>query len=295
MKNSKFQCATTTCLPFSNVIKLNIFECQITCLNQIQCNAITFHSSTSNCELFVDILNENENMVIDTNAVTRIVMTGTRLPPEPSATFASTSALSSTFTSIFSSTSEVTASTITGGLLPISLMFIGSIYGIFNTTIGSSSSASTSGIGPGRYPVSDIPSNAFDHNVTTKYGNPGPCFSSQILITCGLNTGVYFELLQSLVIKRLQICTGDDFPERDPFIVSLEGSNQTGTSLILGSSWSLIYNGTSGLQTDPGRRLCGVLQSFNNSISYKSYRFLVSDKRAAYNNVQYSELYLYDA
>ncbi|CAF1443645.1 unnamed protein product, partial [Adineta steineri] len=79
--DSKFQCANTTCLPFINVIASNIKKCQVACLTQIQCRAATFHRSTSNCELFADVLNQNENMLADVDATSMNVISGTRFPP----------------------------------------------------------------------------------------------------------------------------------------------------------------------------------------------------------------------
>ncbi|CAF3784771.1 unnamed protein product, partial [Adineta steineri] len=80
--DSKFQCANTTCLPFINVITSNVRNCQVACLTQSQCRAATFHRSTSNCELFADMLNQNENMLADDDATSMNVISGTRFPPE---------------------------------------------------------------------------------------------------------------------------------------------------------------------------------------------------------------------
>jgi hypothetical protein len=115
-----------------------------------------------------------------------------------------------------------------------------------------------------------------------------------ILDECGLNTGFYVKLKRGVsLVTGLQICTGNDFPERDPLTVSLEGINQTGRDLTLGWSWTLICKGDSGLQSDPGRRNCGIVQLFSNSIQYKSYRFLASLKRSLVNGIQYSEVKLF--
>ncbi|CAF4416899.1 unnamed protein product [Adineta steineri] len=78
--DSKFQCANTTCLPFINVITSNIRNCQVACLTQSQCKAATFHRSTSNCELFADISNQNGNMLADVDATSMNVISGTRFP-----------------------------------------------------------------------------------------------------------------------------------------------------------------------------------------------------------------------
>ncbi|CAF4134679.1 unnamed protein product, partial [Adineta steineri] len=170
----------------------------------------------------------------------------------------------------------------------------GVVYGVHNTKINQDSQASGSGLSSGHYPTDDSPANACDGATSTKYLNFGTCSEGGYDITCGLDTGFYLELKRGVaLVTGLQICTGSDFPERDPLTVSLEGSNQSGASLTLGSSWTLIYNGPSGLQTNLGRLTCGIMQLMNNSIQYKSYRFLVSSKRGASNSVQYSELKLF--
>lgn len=45
-------------------------------------------------------------------------------------------------------------------------------------------------------------------------------------------------------------------------IITFEGSNQPTSSLNLGSSWTLVYSGLSGLATDSGRFACGQPQLF---------------------------------
>ncbi|CAF0948289.1 unnamed protein product [Adineta steineri] len=170
----------------------------------------------------------------------------------------------------------------------------GTIIGIYKTTVGTNSTTATPGNYIGQYIPTESPYNACDNNTGTKYLSFGTCGETTIDSICGLNTGLYLELQRGLsLIIGLQMCTGNDYPERDPFIVSLEGSNLSGTVLNLGTSWTLIYNGPSGLQTDPGRSTCGRFQSINNTIQYKSYRFLVSAKRSISNSVQYSEIQLH--
>ncbi|CAF0855708.1 unnamed protein product [Adineta steineri] len=82
MINSKFQCANTTCLPFITVFTSNIRNCQVVCLTHSQCKAATFHLSTSNCELFADVLNQNGNMLADVDATSMNVINETRFPSE---------------------------------------------------------------------------------------------------------------------------------------------------------------------------------------------------------------------
>ncbi|CAF0723611.1 unnamed protein product [Adineta steineri] len=80
MIDSKFYCANTTCLPFINILTLNIKNCQFACLSQSPCKAATFHRSTSNCELFDNILNQNENMLTDVDVISMNVISGTQFP-----------------------------------------------------------------------------------------------------------------------------------------------------------------------------------------------------------------------
>jgi hypothetical protein len=111
-----------------------------------------------------------------------------------------------------------------------------------------------------------ILSNAFDGNTSTKYLNFGNCGFED----AGLRTGLYFTLKRNQsIVTGLRFYTANDCPNRDPLMVTLEGSNQTGELLHLGSSWNLIY---SGLATDPGRESRGIKQSFSNSTPYASYR-----------------------
>ncbi|CAF1134574.1 unnamed protein product [Adineta steineri] len=81
MPDIKFQCANTTCLPFISVITTDIRNCQFACLGQSQCIAATFHRSTSNCELFNNMLSQNGNLLGDVDAISMNVISGTRFPP----------------------------------------------------------------------------------------------------------------------------------------------------------------------------------------------------------------------
>ncbi|CAF4138493.1 unnamed protein product [Adineta steineri] len=99
MVDSKFQCASTTCIPFINVFTSNIMNCQVACLTQSPCRAATFHRSTSNCELFDNMLNQNGNMLGDVDAISMNVISGTRFPSDQiSSTTTTSSSTSSTTT-----------------------------------------------------------------------------------------------------------------------------------------------------------------------------------------------------
>ena len=95
----------------------------------------------------------------------------------------------------------------------------------------------------------------------------------------------------SLVIG-LRMCTGNDAPDRDPLGVTLEGRNENAGNLTSGSSWTLIYSGSCGLEVDPGRKVCGSIISFSNTLRSNSYRLLITQKRGIENSVQFSEMKL---
>jgi hypothetical protein len=167
------------------------------------------------------------------------------------------------------------------------------VYGLWNTTAGDSSILSIPGSSIGNYNPTETPQNVFDQNSTTKYTSYGICNQSSIsLLECGANTGLYLTLQRGAsLLAGIQFCTANSLPERDPMTITIEGSNQSSSALLLGSSWSLIYNGSSGLDSDPGRYSFGVIEIIpNNVVSYESYRLLITSKRGMSNAVQYSEV-----
>jgi len=227
-----------------------------------------------------------------------------------STTTSSTSTTTTTTTSTTSLTSTTSTSTTTSPreyffpcncdfslvyLGPVSLISANEdVYGIWNTTAGGDSTAATNGSSPGKYPSGEAPKMAVDNRTDTKYLSFGTCCGGDTKTTyCGLNTGFYFTpKYGSFWVIGLQFCTANDHNERDPTMATLEGSNQSNSSLTSGSSWTLIYNGTLGLNTDPGRQQCGQIQTISNTVRYTSYRILVTDKRAESDAVQYSEVCL---
>ena len=66
-----------------------------------------------------------------------------------------------------------------------------------------------------------------------------------------------------------------------------------GASLTLGSQWNLIYNGSSGLLSDPGRPAHGALvQLVDTSVAYSSFRLLIVSKRGYGTSTSFSEWWL---
>lgn len=168
-----------------------------------------------------------------------------------------------------------------------------SIVGICNTIVGGSTGGSAV-----NYPAAQNPPNAIDGSTSTKYlnfGNPSSgCSGSS---ATGIDTGYYItpSISNISVAVGLLFATADDSPNRDPITVTLEGSNATSTAALnSGSSWILIYNGSTGISPsiDPGRLTYVPQQNFFNTLAFSSYRLLITSKRGTDNSVQYSEAHI---
>lgn len=159
--------------------------------------------------------------------------------------------------------------------------------------MGRVSSPSSLGFSYGQYPATQVVNNVIDRNITTKYLNFGNTTVNVPTTLGGVGSGFYITIsLGALsILTRFRIATGDDLPNRDPFIVSIEGSNSG--NLTQGTSWTLIYNGSTGLETDPGRNAFGPYQLVPNFKPFSSYRFLTLAKRSVDDSVQYSEVEFY--
>jgi len=143
----------------------------------------------------------------------------------------------------------------------------------------------STGFGNGNYASNESPANLFDGNANTKYCIIVICES------CTPDTGFYLTLERgSSLLEGFRIRTANDVPDRDPLTITIEGSNEDSSSLTSGSSWVLIYNGVSGLSTDPGRLTWGPYKFFSNLITFSSYRFLVTTKRGVANLTQYADV-----
>lgn len=163
------------------------------------------------------------------------------------------------------------------------------IVGVAATVGAATSSLAAPGgvVGSGNaYPNSESPSLAIDNVLTDKYLNFGKAGVG--FITTTTTSG------PSTVVKGIRFTTATDHPERDPTTVTLEGSQDANATSSLNSSWTLIYNGPSGLSTDPGRFQVGPQVNFANGVSFKSYRLLVSSVRdaALANSMQFGEVEL---
>jgi hypothetical protein len=165
------------------------------------------------------------------------------------------------------------------------------IVGLYNTATGQG----TGGYN-GRYSSSaEDPPKAIDGFLNTKYLNFGLQSTDGIMLdNPGVNTGFFVTptISNASVAVALRFATANDFPNRDPLIVTLEGTNATDLiALHRGSSWTLIYNGPTGIDstTTPARNTYMQQQHFSNTIGFRSYRLLVTSTRGSDDCVQYAE------
>lgn len=169
------------------------------------------------------------------------------------------------------------------------------ISGFYQGSVGGNHVLSAVGTGAGQYPAAEAPSKAIDRSAASKYLNFGNGSSSVSSPTKGVGTGFCVTPAPAFgasLVTGLQVVTAADAPNRDPLVVSIEGTNAT-TNFNLGSTWTLIADGVNlGIDTDPGRQAYGPLVRFDNAIPYRSYRVIVQAQRGSDNSVQYAELNL---
>ena len=179
-------------------------------------------------------------------------------------------------------------------------MLPATIQAIWNAVAGGNSqNAYESSTGVGTYGMGQSPTGLFDNKPSTTYTSRGNISNSNSPLA-GLNTGFYVTVGPCLsVLHGFVFTTYTGSSARDPLDITIEGSGSA-SNLNLGTSWQLIYSGTSGLFPDPGRRLPGTLQSISFIQSYQSYRILVTSKRSntsnsvSYGGVQFYGRYITD-
>ncbi|CAF0973864.1 unnamed protein product [Adineta steineri] len=147
-------------------------------------------------------------------------------------------------------------------------------YAIWNTTAGNDRSLSLPGQNTGTYWPGEPPQTALDGNLNTEYSD---------------------HEIQHSKVNRSFSCSfvwlhSKNSPPRDPNTIPIECSNNKESDLVFGTSWTKIYDGDAGLAKNPGRRAYGGTQTIsNNSLSFTSYRILITSKRGKHNCVSYSE------
>lgn len=170
----------------------------------------------------------------------------------------------------------------------------GSVQSLWNTVAGGLSTLATQNAsGAGTYYTSQSATNLFDKMTSTKYASRGNSTSGANAIA-GLDTGFHLTVAKcSPTLTKFRFATGDTGTERDPMTLTIEGTD-CGT-LLNCTSWTLLYNGTTGLDTILSRNSYGTYQTIQTPQPFTSYRFLITSKRNSTNSIfiTYSEIELY--
>jgi hypothetical protein len=165
---------------------------------------------------------------------------------------------------------------------------------LWNTVAGGISTIATANSsGVGTYFTGQGPDNLFDDNFNTKYTSRGNSSSGTNAIA-GLNTGFYVTVAQcqpTLVQFRFATANNASSVARDPITVTVEGTNCN--TLETCTNWTLLYNGTTGLDSFTNRSTYGPFETIPSPQTFTSYRFLITAKRNSSDYVAYSEVELY--
>ncbi|CAF4337407.1 unnamed protein product, partial [Adineta steineri] len=184
--------------------------------------------------------------------------------------------------------------TTTTQVIPSKINSFNTIYAVWNVSAGLNSLRATAGTSMGQYWYTESPQNVFDGNLTSGICSYGRCNYIYDADDCGQNTGLYATAQNgAFILSGFRIAAGHLNRNRDPLLITIEGSNLAGSTLTLGSSWTLIYSGTSGLSIDPGRNAFGQTQVIaNNNLAFASYRILIIRKHGYDTCVGISEIQL---
>jgi len=158
---------------------------------------------------------------------------------------------------------------------------------------GISTIASANTSGAGTYYTGQSPDLLFDNKTNTKYTSRGNS-TSGINAIAGLNTGFYVTIAKcqpTLVQFRFATASTGSSADRDPTAITVEGTNCD--DLLNCTDWTLLYNGTTGLENFTTRATYGSFETIPTPQTFTSYRFLVTAKRNNSDYVAYSEVQLY--
>jgi len=165
------------------------------------------------------------------------------------------------------------------------------VHGVKTTAKGKATVYSQDGDYGGSSGNDEPPANATDGDAGTKYYNHVQDGSNSPGVNSGL---VITPAVGSSVVTSAQFTTANDLPDRDPMTFTLEGSNDDNAASEGAHGFSLIYEGTTGLDTDPDRGKAGAIVKFKNTTAYKTYRILITSPRSPSTNaVQYGEVQLF--
>jgi hypothetical protein len=187
------------------------------------------------------------------------------------------------------------------GKVTLSLFFVvlppfldiqpGSIFGVWNTFAGGANTLATENpSGIGTYYTGQNPDNLIDSSLTSRYSSRGSSTGSDA--TAGLNTGFFASVPQCLpTLVGFRLINAYPNIERDPLTLTVEGTNCD--IVIACTNWTLLYNGSSGLENMGNVLDYGEFQSIWNNVTYRSYRFLMTSKRNISSFVSYGGVQLF--
>lgn len=200
---------------------------------------------------------------------------------------------------ITTTTLPVSTATVTGMKILEMKMFVRTnerLFAVWNTSAGGDSTSSFPGTDVGSYWPDEPVEAVFDTDINTDYCHFGICGGNEhFRDKCGAFTGFYFTLSNgSFILVQFQMAASRTLYKRDPLTITIEGSNENQLTLTRGSSWTLIYSGTTGLTDNFERPTFGRLEMLSNStIPFRSFRFLVTSKRSDGECVMYSEVRMF--
>jgi alpha-tubulin suppressor-like RCC1 family protein/subtilisin-like proprotein convertase family protein len=135
------------------------------------------------------------------------------------------------------------------------------------------------------YPSNQPPAAAIDDNPATKYANYQ-------------RTGVGFITTLAAngpaVVRGVRFQTADDFSDRDPLSITLQGVNAANPDQAVSNVvWTTLYSGTNGLAGVLARSTFGPPVNFTNNLGFNTYRLIVNGIRVgSATNVQIGEVEL---
>jgi hypothetical protein len=178
------------------------------------------------------------------------------------------------------------------GLPPMLNARSGSMVALWNTVAGGPRTAATpGGSGSGTYGSSQGADKLFDSKLTTVFLSRGTTTGASDTVA-GVKTGFYVTVAQCQpVLMGFIFGNANGYSNSEPLTVTVEGTNCA--DLTTCTSWTLLYSGSTGLDMVTSSSAYGYYQSFVNSVSYASYRFLITSKRGASTEVAYSEVQLF--
>jgi hypothetical protein len=134
----------------------------------------------------------------------------------------------------------------------------------------------------GNWPANEQVNQAIDNQIVTKYLHfEGATSPTGLAVTPSAG---------ATVVTKINLCTANDAPERDPMTYELSGSNDS-----IDGPWTLISSGNiTAWATDPGRRVWLPKPiTFANTVSYKHYKLMFPTCRGpSQNSMQIAEVEL---